>query len=155
MFSKDSLGLSAFGTRELMFSFVLPPRWLHNELFFAVAQKKYVHIYDKKGLEIHRLKKHIDVNKLEFLPYHFLLVSVGNAGYLKYQDTSTGDLVVELRTKLGPCNCMTQNPANAIIHLGHGNGTVTLWSPTISTPLVKILCHKGPVTSLAIDSIGR
>ena len=27
----------------------------------------------------------VQVNKLEFLPYHFLLASVGNAGYLKYQ----------------------------------------------------------------------
>jgi U3 small nucleolar RNA-associated protein 7 len=130
-------------------------RWLHNELFFAVAQKKNVYIYDKSGLEIHRLKKHVDVNKLEFLPYHFLLVSVGNAGYLKYQDTSTGELVAELRTKLGPCNCMRQNPTNAVIHLGHGNGTVSLWSPTMTTPSVKMLCHRGPVTSLAIDPSGK
>ncbi|KAH9248262.1 hypothetical protein BASA81_014108 [Batrachochytrium salamandrivorans] len=39
-------------------------------------------------------------NCLEFLPYHFLLVSSGNAGFLKYQDTSTGQLVAEHRTSL-------------------------------------------------------
>ena len=35
--------------------------------------------------QIHCLRNHRDVTRLEFLPYHFLLVSVGNAGYLKYQ----------------------------------------------------------------------
>ncbi|KAG9305178.1 hypothetical protein G9A89_010686 [Geosiphon pyriformis] len=130
-------------------------KWLHNEQFFAVAQKKYVYIYDHSGLEVHRLKKHIEINKLEFLPYHFLLASVGNSGWLHYQDTSTGKFVAEMKTKLGKCEVMCQNPWNAIIHLGHSNGTVTLWSPNMSTPLVKMLTHKGPVTSLAIDQSGK
>lgn len=129
-------------------------QWLHNETMFAAAQKKYVYIYDSTGTEIHCLRKHIDVNRLEFLPYHFLLVSVGNAGYLKYQDTSTGELVVEHRTKLGACNVMKQNPYNATILLGHHNGTVTLWSPNVTTPLVKMLCHKGPIQDVAVDTQG-
>lgn len=129
--------------------------WLHNETLLAVAQKKYVYIYDNTGLEVHRLKNHIEVNKLEFLPYHYLLASVGNAGYLKYQDTSTGQLVAEHRTKLGACNVMAQNPNNGIMHLGHANGTVTLWSPTMTTPLVKMLVHRGPVQALAVDRGGN
>ncbi|KAJ3279784.1 Small subunit (SSU) processome component [Borealophlyctis nickersoniae] len=128
--------------------------WLHNHLMFAVAQKKYTYIYDHTGMEIHCMRNHIEVNRLEFLPYHFLLATVGNAGYLKYQDTSTGQLVAELRTKLGPCKTMAQNPYNAVIHLGHGNGTVTLWAPTVTQPLVKMLCHKGPVLAVAIDRGG-
>ena len=31
-------------------------RFLHNEMFFAAAQRKYVYIYDKRGIEIHCLK---------------------------------------------------------------------------------------------------
>jgi len=130
-------------------------KFLHNETLFVASQRKYVYMYDKQGVEIHRLEKHIDTNKLEFLPYHFLLVSVGNAGYLKYQDVSTGQLVAEMRTKFGSCNAMRQNPRNAIIGLGHHNGIVTMWSPNLSTPLVKMLCHRAPVKAIAFDTEGN
>ncbi|PWZ02867.1 BING4CT-domain-containing protein [Testicularia cyperi] len=126
-------------------------KWLHNNSFFAAAQKKYVYIYDDAGIEIHKLKNHTDVNRLEFLPYHFLLASVGATGYLKYQDTSTGTLISQHRTGLGSCNTMTQNPLTAVLHLGHTNGTVTLWTPNMSEPAVKMLAHRGPVTGISID----
>ncbi|KAL8277687.1 hypothetical protein RQP46_009960 [Phenoliferia psychrophenolica] len=126
-------------------------RWLHDESFFAVAQKKYVYIYDKSGLEVHQLRDHIEVNQMEFLPYHFLLATIGNAGYLKYHDTSTGQLVAEHRTKLGSCQTMAQNPHNAFLHLGHQNGTVSLWSPSVSKAQVQLQAHRGPVVSIALD----
>ena len=129
--------------------------WLHNDQMFAVAQKKYAYIYDASGAELHCLRSHVEPTRLQFLPYHFLLASVGSAGWLKYQDTSTGQLVAELRTRLGPCNVLAQNPSNAILHAGHGNGTVTLWSPNMSTPLVKMLCHRAAVRSVAVDASGR
>lgn len=132
-----------------------------------MAQQKYVFIYDRDGVELHRLKSHIEPTRLEFLPYHWLLASVvsivfflwsatdpfiqGNAGYLKYQDTSTGQLLVEHRTKLGPCTTMTQNKHNAVIHLGHQNGTVTLWTPNLPYPAVRLLAHLGPVVSVSVD----
>ncbi|EPX72123.1 U3 snoRNP-associated protein Utp7 [Schizosaccharomyces octosporus yFS286] len=130
-------------------------KWFHNHQYFAVAQKKYVYVYDNLGTEIHCLKRHIDVNALDFLPYHLLLTSIGNAGYLKYQDVSTGQLVAEHRTGMGACHVLRQNPYNAVEHVGHANGQVTLWAPSSTTPLVKMLTHRGPVRDVAIDREGK
>ncbi|KAF6265288.1 WD40-repeat-containing domain protein [Scenedesmus sp. NREL 46B-D3] len=129
--------------------------FLHNEMFFAAAQKKYVYIYDKRGLEVHCLRNHVAPEVLEFLPHHFLLSSIGEQGVLHYQDTSTGQIVASHRTRLGPCDAMRQNPHNALLCCGHANGTVTMWTPNITTPIVKMLCHRGPVKALAVDPTGH
>ncbi|KAH8705636.1 putative small nucleolar ribonucleoprotein complex subunit [Talaromyces proteolyticus] len=130
-------------------------KWLHNNQYFAVAQQKYVYIYDHSGAELHCLNKHVEARYLEFLPYHFLLASAATSGFLKYTDTSTGQLVAELPTRLGSPTSLCQNPWNAILHVGHQNGTVSLWSPNSQTALVKALVHRGPVRSMAIDRQGR
>ncbi|KAJ6782582.1 hypothetical protein PWT90_05698 [Aphanocladium album] len=133
-------------------------KWLHNNQYFAAAQKKYVYIYDRNGVELHCLRKHIEPTHMEFLPYHFLLATIkvqGNGGVLRYQDTSTGQLVAEIPTKLGQPVSLGQNRYNAIMHVGHQNGAVTLWSPNSQEPLVKLLAHRGPVRSLAMDRVGR
>jgi len=52
-------------------------------LYCCAACCRYVYLYDNTGAEIQVLDKHVDPNRLEFLRYHFLLASVGNAGYLK------------------------------------------------------------------------
>lgn len=46
---------------------------------------------------------------------------------------------------------MTQNRHNAIIHLGHQNGVVSLWAPNLPHPAVQLLAHLGPVVSLSVD----
>ncbi|XXQ33869.1 BING4 C-terminal domain-containing protein [Plasmodiophora brassicae] len=129
-------------------------KFLHNHTMHAVAQKKYVYIYDNKGIEIHCLRNHIDVNRIDFLPYHFLLLSIGKSGYLKYQDVSTGAIVCEHRTRKGPSDVLAHNPTNAVVHVGHSKGVVTLWTPNITTPVVTMLCHKGPVQAVAIGRDG-
>lgn len=130
--------------------------FLHSGSMLAVSQNKNVYIYDDEGAEIHRLDGHRRVTSMDFLPYHWLLATVGQNGMLQYQDTSTGSLVSQHRTKMGPCYAMRQNQFNSVLHMGHTNGTVTLWSPSSSEYLVKLLAHKGsPITSLAIDRSGR
>jgi U3 small nucleolar RNA-associated protein 7 len=89
---------------------------------------------------------------MEYLPYHYLLSTVGHAGHLKYHDVSTGILLTQFPTHLGSPSSMAQNPHSAIIHLGHANGTMTLWSPNMTTPHVKLLAHRGPVTGIAVDA---
>jgi U3 small nucleolar RNA-associated protein 7 len=64
-------------------------------------------------------------------------------------------MVIEMPTRQGSPTALAQNPSNAILHVGHQNGTVTLWSPNLTTPLVKILAHRGPVRAMAIDREGR
>lgn len=53
---------------------------LHNEQFFAAAQKKYMYIYDRTGAEVHCCREHLEPTAVDFLPNHFLIVSAGNTG---------------------------------------------------------------------------
>jgi len=50
--------------------------------------------------------------------------------------------VAQHRTKLGPCDAMRHNPWNGVQCLGHANGVVTMWTPNITVPVVRLLCHK-------------
>ncbi|XP_055788056.1 WD repeat-containing protein 46 [Salvelinus fontinalis] len=129
-------------------------KWLHSEALFAVAQKKWLYIYDNKGIELHCIRKFNDVLRMQFLPYHFLLATASATGFLQYLDVSVGKEVVAICTKAGRLDVMAHNPHNGIIHLGHSNGTVTLWTPNQREPLVKMLCHQGGVRSVAVDKTG-
>ncbi|CAI5448408.1 unnamed protein product [Caenorhabditis angaria] len=129
-------------------------KFLHTENFIAVAQKHYTYIYDNLGTELHCLKNMYDVARLEFLPHHFLLAGGSRNSFLTYVDVSVGKEVISFATKSGNLDVLCQNPANAIIHTGHTNGTVQLWSPNSKEPLVKILTHLSAVKGIAIDEQG-
>ncbi|KAJ1656506.1 putative U3 small nucleolar RNA-associated protein 7 [Dispira simplex] len=129
--------------------------WLHNSTLFATAQKKYAYIYNYHGQEVHCLRGHVKPRQLEFLPFHMLLVSSCDFSRLVYQDVSLGEIVASFKTNLGVSRAMAQNPWNAVINLAHNNGTVTMWSPTVAKPLVKMLCHRSPVDAIAVDPTGH
>jgi U3 small nucleolar RNA-associated protein 7 len=131
--------------------------FLQDHTMFAVAQKKYVFVYDSQGTELHCMRKHIRPSSLRYLPYHWLLASVGRSGFLKYQDLSTGQLVAEHRTRLGPCDVTALNPWNAIMNLGHANGWVLLfvWQADVmcSVPCCVALCQCTYVTERVTVSV--
>ncbi|KAI3742108.1 hypothetical protein L1987_59788 [Smallanthus sonchifolius] len=129
--------------------------FLHNELFFAVAQKKYTYIYNRAGTELHCLKEHGAVLKLQFLKNHFLLSSINKFGHLHYQDITTGQMIGNYRSGLGRSDVLQLNPYNSVLTSGHSGGTVSMWKSTSSAPLVKMLCHRGPVTAIAFHPNGH
>ncbi|XP_008691658.2 WD repeat-containing protein 46 [Ursus americanus] len=129
-------------------------RFLHSEALLAVAQNRWLHIYDNQGIELHCIRRCDRVTRLEFLPFHFLLATASETGFLTYLDVSVGKIVAALNARAGRLDVMTKNPYNAVIHLGHSNGTVSLWSPAMKEPLAKILCHRGGVRAVAVDSAG-
>lgn len=129
--------------------------FLHNEQFFAVAQKKYPYIYNRDGTELHCLKEHGPILNLQFLKNHFLLATINKYGQLHYQDVTMGGMVGNYRTGLGRTDVMKVNPFNSVVGLGHSGGTVTMWKPTSSTPLIKMLCHHGPVSAIAFHPNGH
>lgn len=66
-----------------------------------------------------------------------------------------GDMVGNFRTGLGRTDVMRVNPFNGVVALGHSGGTVTMWKPTTDAPLIKMLCHQGPVSALAFHPSGN
>lgn len=129
--------------------------WLHMPTLFAAAQKDWVHIYDDKGIEIHCLKNLYKIIKMDFLPYHFLLVTASDSGFLTWTDTSIGKVVSHFRPKkVKRIMSLAQNPGSGIMATGHSNGIVSMWSPNNQEPAASILCHPAAVRDVAFSLDG-
>jgi len=123
---------------------------------FAVGQNDYLYIYDNQGIELHSLDYIPSPIFLEFLPYHFLLVSALKNNKIKYLDISIGQIVSEIKTNSGIISCLTQNPNNAVIISGHSNGLIQMWTPNYgNTPVVKIFAHSSGINSCCVDLEGN
>ncbi|VDO92972.1 unnamed protein product [Schistosoma mattheei] len=130
-------------------------KFLHQETFVAVAEKRYVSIYDNQGLEVHCLRKLNGILRMEFLPYHFLLVSSADNGFLYYLDCSIGTIVTSIPTYMGRLGVMCQNPSNGVICTGHNDGVVSMWIPSEKSYVIKMFAHPTAITSIACDQTGR
>lgn len=129
--------------------------FLHDWDLFAVAQQKYLHIYDSQGTELHCLREIQRPRFLQYLPYHYLLASITERGLLNYLDISTGTSIVTLNTLMGCPTSFAQNPHNAIMFEGTSRGTVCMWSPNEKKALVTMFCHKGNVLTMNVDLEGK
>jgi U3 small nucleolar RNA-associated protein 7 len=132
-----------------LFPFSSVSRFLQDTSFHAIAQKKSVFIYDKSGVEIHRLSSLLEPTRLTFLPYHYVLVCASLTGYLNYLDTTTGAIISKHNSHLGACEVMDHNPQNAVVGMGHRNGQLTFWTPNVNEPVVRLMAHLGPVSGFA------
>lgn len=129
-------------------------KFLHNELYIAVAQKKNLFIYDNMGREIHCVRKNKNVVKMDFLPYHLLLSSVTYDGVLRYLDTTMGKIVSENQTSVKP-TCLTKDSTTGIVFIGDKEGCVSLHTPNDKTFVAKILCHQSQVSNLVCERFGN
>lgn len=134
--------------------------FLHNDSFFATAQKNHVYIYDSSGAQLHVLRKHHrESGILLNLPHHLLLASISAYTMphcnLSYTDTSTGELIASRDFSsrglgLSSAHSADMNRSNGIIHIGHNTGVVSLWSPISPKPLARVFCHSGGVNNVCV-----
>ncbi|KAI0566164.1 WD40-repeat containing protein [Gracilaria domingensis] len=138
--------------------------FLHNDSFFATAQKQFAYVYDANGLQLHVLRNHRDPDNLVFLPHHLLLASTSSRaavhGRLVYTDTSTGQVLNEhdyaaRHLRLNAATDACANFSNGVVHLAHTSGVVSLWSPITGRPLARMLTHHSAVNHVAVEPSGR
>lgn len=133
-------------------------KYLVDHSMMAVAQKKFVYMYSKEGVEMHVLNNMANMDRLEFLPRHMLLAATSSVySTMGYMDISTGQTVATKTPAIvkDPTTCLKANPSNAVISTCDLRGIVKFWSPTVADPLVQLKAHKGPIQDIAFHSNGR
>lgn len=142
--------LCEFNVRETIHAV----KWLHMPNMYAVAQKDWVHIYDKDGVELNVIKTMYRSTHLDFLEYHFLLASASDKRYLVWKDISIGKDIASFPTKVKITN-LTHNPQSGLLYCAHPNGTLSMWSPNHNRAVVSMLCHPAPVTGVTVSMDGN
>lgn len=125
---------------------------------YALAQKRFVYMYTKAGVEMHILQNMANCDKIEYLPNHMLLcASSSQYSVLHYMDVSTGKTVASKSPAQvkDPTVCLKRNPANGILATGDLRGVLKLWSPTVEDPVVQLKVHKGAVKDVVFHPDGR
>ncbi|XP_016647020.1 PREDICTED: probable U3 small nucleolar RNA-associated protein 7 [Prunus mume] len=115
----------------------------------------YPYIYNPDGTELHCLKEHGAVLRLQFLKTTSSLASINNFGQLHYQDVTMGEMVGSYRTGLGRADVMQVDPYDRVVALGHSLGTVSMWKPTSSARLLKRPCQRSPISAMAFHPNGH
>ena len=93
---------------------------------------------------MHCIKKKDQVTKQEYLPKHFLLVG-GNERWASPSWMSPWGILSRRYGQGWEVDVMCQNPATAMVMLGHSKGTVTVWTPSMKVPATKMLVHRQPL----------
>mmetsp|Transcript_44356 Transcript_44356/g.96501 ORF Transcript_44356/g.96501 Transcript_44356/m.96501 type:complete len:523 (+) Transcript_44356:71-1639(+) len=121
-----------------------------NQDMFAAAQKKYTYVYDNAGTELHKLKDTVEAFSLEYLPFHHLLVSASRRE-IRWRDVTYGDVISSHKFEFPNAMCMQQNPRNAVMHVGHSSGQVSLWTPNIPEAAITMQCQHAGIAAMAVD----
>ncbi|KAG2381384.1 hypothetical protein C9374_006373 [Naegleria lovaniensis] len=138
-------------------------QWLMDDGMYALAQSPYTYVYNEQGVEIHMCRDFNRVEHLSYLPFHFLLVGgmshngQQQEGQIIYKDISLGENVAQIKLS-SPMTCMVANPYNAIMCVGHLNGTLSMVQPRDRDykPVVTMFCHQAsPLKHVCIDPTGR
>lgn len=133
-------------------------KFLVDGSMYAVAQKRFVYMYSKEGVEMHVLPTMANCDRLEYLPNHMLLVAASSQySVLHYMDVSTGKYVCSKNPAVmrDPTTCLRRNTTNGIVASGDLRGIVKFWSPTVEKPLVQLKAHKGAVRDVQFHPDGR
>ena len=132
--------------------------FLIDHSMIAVAQKRFVYMYTKEGVEMHILSKMANMDKLTYLPKHMLLAATSSVySTMQYIDVSTGEEIGQKPPAVmkDPTSCIKHNPATGVVTTCDMRGVIKFWSPTVVDPLMQLKGHRGPIIDLAFHDSGR